>query len=329
MTLNRRTLLKSAGLSLTALGGMSANVSAQGQDKSLNLLVPWPAGGPADTVARSLLPELSRVAGVPAIIENVAGAGGLIGLSRYAERQQAQRGLVLVSNSDVINALLATSGQKIKPEDFQLVGVTARGGQVLLVRGSLAVQSFDDLVKFARAQPAQSLKIGHYGQGGVHHVINEELMARTGITALQVPYKGATDGLKDLAIGEIDLLMAPLTAAVIAFPRVRPIATTAAVRNPYFPNLPTVAESTLAAGYQAEGWYALAVLRDTVAADADRLQRWTQLALASDAVASSYKSRSAVVPPVLTRNELDQLFRTDIERSRQQLKRLGLLAQPA
>lgn len=328
MTLNRRIFLKSAGLTLAALSGASGSAMAQGgSGKALNLLVPWPVGGPVDTTARALQPELSRLADAPVIVENVPGAGGVIGLNRYAQRAPAERGLVMVSVSDVITSLLATPGQKIRPEDFELLGLTAAGGSVLLVREGLAVRNFDELVRLARGQAPQTLKFAHFGPGSFFHLVWEELAARTGITALQVPYKGGPDVLRDLGTGDIDMAILPLNAAVMGFPRVRGIAMTAATRNPYFPDLPTLAESSSAAGYSAWGWYALATMRDTTAVDLDRLERWTRAAVASDTAAAAYKSQSAVVPPAQPRSEVGRFFNTEIDRYRTQLKRLGLLAQ--
>lgn len=328
MTLNRRTLLQSASVALATLSYPAAQVLAQGSDKPLNLLVPWPVGGPVDATSRALQPELNRLAGVPVVIENVPGAGGVIGLNRYAQRPPAERGLVMVSVSDVITSLLANPGQKIKPEDFQLLGLTALGGAVLVVREGLPVRTFDDLVRLARAQAPQSLKFGHFGPGSFFHLVWEELAARTEITALQVPYKGAPDILRDLSTGDLDMALLPLNAAVMGFPRLRGIAMSAAARNPYFPELPTLTESTAAKGYVAEGWYALAVMRDTTPSEIERLERWTRAAVASDSAANAYKAQSAVVPPAQSRSAVDRFFNAEIERYRLQLKRLGLV-QPA
>lgn len=328
MTLNRRTLLQSASVSLATFSFPAAQVLAQGSEKPLNLLVPWPVGGPVDATARVLQPELNRLASMPVVIENVPGAGGVIGLNRYAQRPQAERGLVMVSVSDVITSLLAAPGQKIKPEDFQLLGLTALGAPVLVVRDSLPVRSFDDLVRLARGQAPQSLKFGHFGAGSFFHLMWEELTARTGMSALQVPYKGAPDILRDVGTGDLDMAILPLNAAVMGFPRLRGIAMSAPARSPYFPDLPTFAESTAAAGYTAQGWFALATLRETATAEIDKLQRWTHAAVGSDSAATAYKAQGAVVPLALSRSEVDQFFKAEIERYRLQLKRLGLL-QPA
>ncbi len=326
MTLNRRTLLQSASIALATGLYPAAEAWGQVSDKPLNLLVPWPVGGPVDITARILQPELSRLAGVPVVIDNAPGAGGVIGLNRYAQRPPTDRGLVMISVSDAVTSLLAAPGQKIKPEDFRLLNIAASGGVALVVREGLPARSFDELVRLMRGQAAQSLKFGHFGAGSYFHLIWEELAARVGVTALQVPYKGVPELLRDLGAGDLDVALLPGNASVMAFPRIRPIATSAAMRTTFYPDLPTLAESTSAAGYSAAGWWALGVMRDTAPAEVDRLERWSQAAIVSPAVATAYKAQTISPPPVMSRQELDNFFRAEIERYRVQMKRLGLFA---
>ncbi len=326
MKLNRRALLKSAMFALSTTGLPLNQALAQASGKVLNLVVPWPAGGPVDITARVLQPELSRLAEMPVLIENIPGAGGVIGLNRYAQRAPDSRGLVMVSVSDVITSLLAAPSQKIKPEDFQLLGLTAAGGAALVVREGLPVRNFDELVRLVRSQAPQSLKFGHFGPGSFFNLVWEEISARTSMTALQVPYKGTPDLLRDLGNGDLDMAMLPLNGAVMSFPRLRGIANTAFARNPYFPDLPTLSESNSLSGYVALGWFALATLKATGSADLEKLERWTRLAVASETTAIAYRANSSVVPPAQSLEELDQFFRAEINRYRTQLKRLGLLA---
>lgn len=328
MTINRRTLLKSASLALASLDLSVSPAMAQSTGKTLNLMVPWPAGGPADSNARLFQTELSRQVGVPVLVDNVGGAGGVIGLNRYVQRPQADRGLILVSNSDVISSLLTAPNQKIKPEDFQLLGLTSVGGLVLLVREGLPVRSFDELVSWARTQAPQSLKFGHNGMGSYFQLVWDEVSARTGLTALQVPYKGAVDILRDLATGDLDMAFTTLNAAAMGYPRTRSIAATAAQRNPSFPDLPTLGESSAAAGYNSEGWFALATLRGTPAPELERMGRWTHATMANEAVTQALKARGSATLPALSQQELDRFFTAEVERYRRLLKRLGLLAEP-
>ena len=322
ITLNRRHMIGT----LTGLLMGQTLAHAQGSDKPLNLTVTWPVGGPIDSTARVLQPELSLLAAQPVVVENIPGAGGVIGLERYVARPPAVRGLLLGSNSEMIGSLLTSPNTKVKPEDFRLLAIAGLGGFLVLARDSLPVKSFDELVAFAKTQPANALKFGHFGPGSLFHVAWEELSAKVGISALQVPYKGAADLLRDLGVGDLDIAFVPLNQTTVNFPRVRVLGTTGRLRNPYFASLPTLDESTAARGFRYQGWYALAVTRDTPAAEADRLERWAQNAVGAAGYAQASKGMGVVVPPALSRGELDNFYQAEIERYRIQLKRLGLLA---
>lgn len=321
-TLNRRHMLGT----LTSVLMTHTLAQAQSPDKALALTVPWPVGGPADATARFLQAELTQQAAQPVLVENIPGAGGVIGLERYAGRAPAVRGLLLGSNSEMIGSLLTMPNAKLKPEDFRLLAMAAQGGFLVLARESLPVKSFDELVAFAKTQPANTLKFGHFGPGSLFHVAWEDLSAKVGISALQVPYKGAPDLLRDLGTGDLDIAFVPLNQTTFNFPRVRPLGTTGHARNPYFPSLAALNEGTTASGFGYGGWFALAVTRNTPATEQERLYRWAQASVGGAGFANSSKGMGAVVPPAQSLSELDNFYQSEIERYRAQLKRLGLLA---
>lgn len=291
----------------------------------LNLLVPWPAGGAVDAAARSLQPELARVAARPVVVENVVGAGGLIALERYARRAPAERGLLVGSASDLITGLLTgPAPSRLGPEDFRLVGMVAAGGFALMANDRLPVRDFDELVAYAGARPPQTLKFAHVGRGSVVHLAWEALCARAGITALQVPYRGAPDMLRDLGNGQLDVAFVPLNTATMAYPGVRALGITSATRHPLFAQVPTLAEGRASQGFEYVGWIALAVLRDTPADELARLDRWAQAAAQAPAFVEGARQAGAVPPPMLTRAELDRFYDAEVARHRELVQRLRL-----
>lgn len=291
----------------------------------LNLLVPWPAGGAVDAAARSLQPELARETARPVVVENLAGAGGLIALERYARRAPAERGLLVGSASDLITNLLAGAGTtKLKPEDFRLVGMVAAGGFALMAREQLPVRDFDELVAYAVTLPPQTLKFAHAGQGSILHLAWEDLAARAGITALQVPYRGAPDMLRDLRNGQLDIAFVPLNTATLGFAGVRALGITTATRHPLYPQLPTLAEGRAAHGFEYVGWIALAVLRETPERELNRLDRWARAAAQAPAFIEGARQAGALPPPTLTRAQLDQFYATEVVRHRALIQRLRL-----
>lgn len=303
---------------------MAAAVASPALAADLNILVPYPAGGPSDAVARRLAQEMRPHADVPVQLENVPGAGGLIGLDRYVRRPLAERGILAASNSELIVSLLTTSSSKLKPEDFRLLAVTGAGNFVLLVRAGLPFRSFDELVAHLRSQPERTLKFGHMGQGTLFHLAWEDLAARAGITALQVPYKGGPDLLRDMGVGDLDAAFLPLNEASVAFPGARAIGMTGAVRHPNFPQVATLNEGTAGRGYTYEGWFAAAVMRDTPAAELDRLERMVVATVRGNTFIESSRARGAVLPPPMTREQLDQFYAAEVARHRALIARLGL-----
>ncbi len=310
---------------LQCLAGAAFAPLAWASDTTMSLLVPWPAGGIVDSSARILQPELGRVSATNVVLENVPGAGGLIGLDRYARRPTGERGLLVGTNSELIATLLTNPGSsKLRPEDFRLVGMIAVGGFALVVRDGLPVRDFDSLVAYARTKPTGTLKFAHFGSGSLFHLAWEELAGRAGITALQVPYKGSPDLLRDLNNESVDLAFLPLTKAAVGFPGVRGLATSAAARHPLFPDLPTVTESVAGRGFQYEGWYALTVMRDTPAPELAKLERWASAAVQAPAFLEGSKQMGASPPPSLTRIQLDQFYDSEIARHRALVQRLNL-----
>ncbi len=302
---------------------------AASAESPLTLLVPWPAGGAVDAAARSLQPELAREAARPVVVENLAGAGGLIALDRYARRSPAERGVLVGSASDLITGLLTNAGSsKLKPEDFRLIGMVVAGSLVLMASEKLPARDFDELVAYARTQPPQTLKFAHAGQGSVLHLAWEELCARAGISALQVPYRGAPDMLRDLANGQLDIAFVPLNTSTLGYPGVRALGMTAATRHPLFAQVPTLAEGQAAHGYEYIGWIALAVLRDTPTAELARLEGWAQAAARAPAFIEGVRSAGGLPPPMLTRAQLDQFYDAEVTRHRTLIRRLRLGSVP-
>ena len=309
---------------LVAAAAVAAASSAFAADGQLNILVPWPAGGPADTTARTLVTDLQQQSGSTVLIENIVGAGGQIGVERYARKAPAERGFLLGSPSELIATLLTSNTTKLKPEDFRLVAVAASGGFALVVRDGLPVRSFDELAAHARTLPPKALKFAHLGFGSLFHLAWKDVTARAGITALQVPYKGVPDILKDLAVGDLDVAFVPLNTAVTSFPGIRAIGMTAPTRNPFFPQLATLGESTAGRGFQYEGWFGLVVARDLPPAEFERLERLAQAAMRGNAFAESNRALGHVVPAVRTRAQIDQFYDGEVARHRALIARLGL-----
>ena len=232
---------------LTAVAAFSlSSVLAQNYpNKTINLIVPYPAGGPSDFFARKVQPDAQAKLGQTMIIENVGGAGGSIGLSKVLSAPADGYTLALASPMELVLAPLAIQGVKYKPEDFKMVAQFATTNTILAVRNSLGVKTLDELLALARKNPGNPLSYGSVGPGSLYHLIGEKFTQLNKINTLHVPYKGIAPLLNDLMGGQIDMAFLPLAGSIpatIKEGKIQGLAVTAKSPHPLFKQYPAMAD---------------------------------------------------------------------------------------
>jgi len=248
--------------------------------QSIQLVVPFPAGGAVDSVARLLSDPMSKGLGKPVVVDNRGGAGGVIGMDAAAR-----------APTDGYTMLLAHSGFAAMPglyrklafdpvRDFDGVGIAVSGVYLVAVNQSLPVHSVAELIAFAKANPGK-LGYGSAGVGSTIHLAAEFFKATAGVDILHVPYRGSGPALADLLGGQIQLMFVPAANALplARSGQVRALAVTSAKRSALAPDLPALAETL--PGYEAVGWYGLAVPAGTPKPAIARLNSEMNRALAS------------------------------------------------
>jgi len=185
-------------------------------NKTVTLVVPYPAGGASDFFARKVQPDTQAKLGQTMIIENVGGAGGSIGLSKVLNAPADGHTLALGSPMELVLAPLAIQGVKYKPEDFKMVAQFATTNTILAVRSTLGVKTLDELLAYARKNPGTPLSYGSVGPGSLYHLIGEKFTQLTKINTLHVPYKGIAPLLNELMGGQIDMAFLPLAGSIPA-----------------------------------------------------------------------------------------------------------------
>lgn len=214
-------------------------------DRTVRFIVPWPAGGGADYVARTFASELSKVWGQAVIVENVTGAGSMVGAGRVANAAPDGYTLMMTTNGTVIaNRFLYRQLPYDPDHSFVPVTMLVQSGQLVVVNADLPVSDIRALVELARKQP-ERVTYGSYGLGTQPHLTFETLNKRENVKLLHVPYKGLAPILTDLMSGVVNLtLVSPSSAAgAIKTGRVRPIAIGSDARSPLLPDVPTVSEA--------------------------------------------------------------------------------------
>lgn len=183
--------------------------------KPISLMVPYPAGGLSDVIARTVNNALSRNLGQPVIVENVGGASGSIAAQKVLNAPSDGQIIFQGSPNELILAPLAMSAVKFKSEDFRLVQMISTAQIGFLTRKDLPVNSVDEFLDYARkeAQAGRPITYASVGPGSFYHLLGEHLSKTTNIPMTHVPYKGAAPANQDLLGGQVDIFLAPFGKA--------------------------------------------------------------------------------------------------------------------
>ena len=225
--------------------------------KPLRLIVPFPPGGVTDIVGRLLAQRLGESLGRQIVVDNRAGANGLIGAQAAAKSPADGYTLLMATATHAINATLAPSATFDLQRDLLPISLAASVPLLLAVHPSLPVKSVKDLVALARAQPGK-LDFASGSTGSASHLAGEMLNTMAGIRMVHVPYKGGSLAIQDLIGGHVTVMFEnmPSILPVVQSGRLRAIAVTGARRSPAAPHLPTMIESGWPA-FEAGSWYGL------------------------------------------------------------------------
>jgi tripartite-type tricarboxylate transporter receptor subunit TctC len=232
--------------------------------RAVNLVVPYAAGGPVDTIARSLAAQLSESLGQQVVVENAGGAGGMTGAARVAK--SAPDGYtVLLSGSAVlaINQTLYKRPLYNAVSDFEHVALFADSARVLIVRKDLPASTLPEFVAYAKANQAK-MQYGSAGAGSATHLGCVLLNYVLGTDITHVPYRGTGPAMQDLHAGRIDFLCEIITTAKpqVDGGAVKALAIFDKARSSALPNLPTAAEQGTP-NLEAYTWNALFLPKDT------------------------------------------------------------------
>ena len=250
--------------------------------KPIHFIVPYPAGGPVDAVARLLGQRVSEALKQPVIVENKPGAGGNIGADFVAKAPADGYTLLMGAvATHAINPTLYASIPYDAARDFAPVTQVASTPNVLVVHPSVPAKNVQELVAYARKNPGK-LNFGSGSSGSAGHLAGELMKSMAGIDMTHVPYKGAAPAQQDLVAGRLDLMFDNLASAQgqIKAGTVRALAVTTAKRSPLAPDIPTMSEAGLP-GFDINTWLGVFAPAKTPPAIVDRLHDTFAAALAA------------------------------------------------
>jgi len=272
-----------AGCALAAALFAAVVLAESFPSKPIRLIVPWPAGGTVDGVARVIGPSFSSGLGRPIVVENKAGAGGSIGQAEAAKAQADGHTVLLVFDTHAVNHLLYKNLGYDPFKSFEHVSLLVTSPQVLAGAINFAPSTITELVAQAKTNPGK-VTYATVGAGSSNHLNALLLSNRTGIEMTHVPYKGGAPMMIDLVGGQVNVMFvsAPQAIPQVKAGRIKALAIGAARRIPQLPDTPTVAETL--PGFAAQSWVGMLVPAGTPKEIVARLNAETTKALADPEV---------------------------------------------
>jgi tripartite-type tricarboxylate transporter receptor subunit TctC len=284
--------------------------------KPIRLVVPVPPGGSNDVLSRITAQAMSPGLGQQVVIDNRAGAAGMIGADNVAKSAPDGYSLLNIQASFVANPALRTRMPYDTLNDFAFVGMMARAPLLAVVHPSLPVKNIKELVALAKSHPGQ-INYGTPGIGSYTQLATELFRRMAGINIVHVPYKGIAPALTDLMGGQLQLAMTspPSVMSQVQAGRLKALAVGSEKRSVFLPNIPTIAESGYA-DYRADYWWGIAAPAKTPVEIVNRLAAELNKALQSAEIKQRYAAEGAE-PTAMTREQLRQFIAADIPRWRQ------------
>ena len=246
-------------LGAVSLVAVSVGVQAQAwPERPVRLVVPFPAGGATDLVARVIAQRVSKDTGQQVIVDNKAGAGGTIGTAEAAKAVADGYTLLLTTSSThAISPHLMPRLPYDAVKDFTPVAHLVDAASVVLVTQSLPVKTVAELIDYAKKHPGQ-LNYASSGNGTIVHLTTEAFKAQAGVFMTHVPYKGTALAIPDVVAGSVQVLIDSIPTGMphVKTGRLRALAVTGNQRSALAPELPTVAEAGLP-GFSSVTWFGL------------------------------------------------------------------------
>lgn len=309
-SVSRRAVLGVLGATAFSL---AAPAFAQGgyPAKPIKLLVGYAPGGSVDMAARVTADILSAKLGATVVVENVAGAAGVVAAQRAVSSPADGYTLLVGSSNEMAATALVNPAQRYDPlRDLVPLGLIASAPVLLVAGPKTGVKNLDEFIALARRDPGK-YSYGSSGVGSTLHFAGELVKQRAGIFLTHIPYRGTASLTSDLAGGTLDFAIVSPTAAgpFIQAGRVVPLGISSAKRFPTLPQVPALGEHPQLQGYELTGWFALAGPKDLPAPIVQSLRAALQAGLADPAIRHRLEEGGSI--PGTGKEDLARIMRED------------------
>ncbi|MBS0452855.1 MAG: tripartite tricarboxylate transporter substrate binding protein [Proteobacteria bacterium] len=324
MFLRRRDLLATGLLAATGAASLAQQPYPA---KPVSLMVPYPAGGPSDAIARIFATPLGGALGQSVIVENLGGASGAIAAQKVLAAPADGYYVFQGSPNEVILVPLVNAAVKLKTEDFRLVAPVADAVMVFLTRKDLPVSSVDELIALARKTPERPLSYGSVGIGSLYHLLLEKVQQQAGIKLNHIPYKGNAPLLSDIAGGQVDFAVLVYSAAMGTMAeqgRLKVIGQLGAQRSELLANVPAMSETKELKDFDYKTWSGLMVPKKTPEDVLQRLHKAIGASLADPSVRSQLAAQTQLASAPMSLADAQKFFENETTRYRAIAKSINL-----
>jgi tripartite-type tricarboxylate transporter receptor subunit TctC len=290
--------------------------------RPIRLIVPYPAGDLADTIARLLGNDMSKSLGQPIVVDNRPGASGLIGLQAVVQSDADGYTIVLAQMGSLAVASHVNPWPFKVLDAFEPIGMAYTNYMMLVTTPNLPVKTLAELIAYSKKNP-EGVRIATNGVGGFPHLAVEQLRKQAGLNFSHIPYRGSSAILSDLMAGRVDATIFGYTGLYpfVQDGRLNGIAITRAERTPNSPNVPTVGETVK--GYEALGWFGFFAPKGTPAPVIAKLNAAVNSAIASPEIEEQARRQGLDRLPG-TPADLARILKTDHARWGGIIRGLGL-----
>ena len=300
----------------------AAQTASRFPTKSIRLIVPFPPGGSNDILGRFVGQKLTERLGQPVVIDNRAGADGIIGTELAAKAPPDGHTLLIISSTFSMNP--ATFKLPYDPiKSFTPISLIGTGGNVIAVHPSVPAKNVKDLITLAKSRPGQ-LRYASSGAGGFNHFGGELFKNMAGVDMIHVPYKGGGPAMIDVMSGQVEVLFSTLIQALPHFRsgKLRPLGVGSPKRSPLMPDVPTIIESGLA-DYEGSIWWGLLGPAGMPAEIQARLHSEV-VAVLRDPESAKRLAAEAAEPAIVTPDEFQKIIVRDISKWSLVAKQAGI-----
>ena len=333
-----QTLLGFAALPTLLATGLLATAPAAAQtypNKTVNLMVPYPAGGLSDAIARTVEKPLAKALGQMVIVENLGGVSGALGAQKVLSQPADGHMIYQGSPNETILAPMALQAVKYKSEDFRMVQIIGAFPMAVLARKDLPASNIDELAALAKkaASEGRPLTFGSVGVGSFYHVLGEHFAHLAGAPMTHVPYKGMAPLSTDLAGGQVDvsfIVVGAKDVALVDQGRLKILGTLAPagkVEVPLLKRWPSVNDGKLVKDFAYNAWTGYFVRRDTPEPVVQALNKALASAMGDAEVRKQLEGLGGMIPAMMNAAEAQKEYEAQTARFRAIAKSIKLEAQ--